>query len=40
MDGTHWTVRAEEPHIAHNGLIGKGGYGEVHRVIFFNNHVC
>jgi len=28
----HWTVRYDEAHISHQTLLGKGGYGEVHRV--------
>jgi hypothetical protein len=28
----HWTIRDEEEDIVHHELIGRGGYGEVHKV--------
>lgn len=33
VDSKHWTVRKNEESIVHEELLGKGGFGEVHRVI-------
>jgi hypothetical protein len=32
MSAKHWTVRDNEENIIHLELIGKGGFGEVHKV--------
>jgi hypothetical protein len=32
MKCKHWTIGEEEENITHEALLGKGGYGEVHKV--------
>jgi len=32
IESKHWTIREEEDNITHEGLLGQGGYGEVHKV--------
>jgi len=32
IESKHWTIREEEENIMHKALLGRGGYGEVHKV--------
>jgi len=29
----HWTIRDDEETVIHDSLIGRGGFGEVHKVL-------
>jgi len=37
MRSSHWTVRDDEDGTEHIALLGKGGYGEVHKVKALSN---
>lgn len=32
IESKHWTIRDEEENLIHQELLGRGGYGEVHKV--------